>query len=81
MVKVKKNTISREAFEREMDEIKNLVRANTDPNFGEVLILAINNAKNRLIEYIDEKDAELFRIPEWLNQDVTVTVQAKEIER
>ena len=76
MVKIKKETISREAFEREMDEIKNLVRQNTDP---EVVVLAINNAKNRLIEYIDERDAEKFRIPEWLNTDVTVTVQAKEI--
>lgn len=76
MAIVKKNTINRESFEREMDEIKNLVRQGTDP---EVIVLAINNAKNRLIEYIDEKDAELFRIPEWINQDVTVSIQAKEI--
>ena len=76
MAIVKKNTINRESFELEMDEIKNLVRQGTDP---EVIVLAINNAKNRLIEYIDEKDAEPFRIPEWINQDVTVSIQAKEI--
>ena len=76
MVRVKKDTINREAFEREMDEIKNLVRQGTDPD---VVILAISNAKHRLIEYVDEKDAELFRIPEWIN-DVTVTVRREDIE-
>ena len=76
MVTVKKNTINRESFEREMDEIKNLVRHEIDPD---LIILAINNCKNRLVEYVDEKDAELFRIPEWLNRDATVTVQAREI--
>lgn len=80
MVKIKKETISREAFEREMDEIKSFIKENSPRiEFGDALIEKINNAKNRLIEYIDEKDAEKFRIPEWLNQDVTVTVQAKEI--
>lgn len=79
MVKVKKETINRESFEREMDEIKNLVRQGTDPD---VVILAINNAKSRLIEFIDEKDAEMFRIPDWLNQDTDIfhiTVTAKEL--
>jgi hypothetical protein len=73
MVTVKKNTINREAFEREMDEIKNLVRQGTDPD---VVILAINNAKSRLIEYEEKKDTDPFEIPKWMN---TVTVKASDI--
>lgn len=65
MAKIKKDTINREAFEKEMDEIKNLIHQNTDP---EVIILAINNVKNRLTEYIDERDAEPFHISEWMNR-------------
>lgn len=76
MVTVKKNTINRESFEREMDEIKNLVRQGTDPD---VVILAINHAKTRLIEYEEKKDTDPFEIPKWMNTDVTVTVQRKEI--
>lgn len=76
MAIVKKNTINREAFEQGMDMLKTLVRQGEDP---EVIVKSINDITHRLIEYIDEKDAELFRIPEWINQDVTVSVQAKEI--
>ncbi len=67
MARVKKDTISREAFEQEMDRIKNLVRQGTDP---ELLVMAINDCKNRLIEYVDERDIELFRIPEWLEAKI-----------
>lgn len=67
MIRVKKDTISREAFEQEMDGIKNLVRQGTEP---ELLVMAINNCKNRLIEYVDKKDTELFRIPEWLEAKI-----------
>ena len=77
MAIVKKDTIDREAFEQGMAMLKTLVRRSEDP---EVVVKSINDITHRLIEYIDEKDAELFRIPEWLNQDVTVTVQAKEIK-
>lgn len=73
MVTVKKNTINRESFEREMDEIKNLVRQGTDPD---VVILAIKNAKSRLIEYEEKKDTDPFEIPKWMN---TVTVKASDI--
>lgn len=64
-VKVKKDTVNREAFEHSMDEIKNLVRQNAEP---ELIIQAINDTKNRLTEYIDEKEAELFRIPDWIHE-------------
>lgn len=77
MVKVKKDTISREAFEKEMEGLKSLVAQN--PTDSKIVISAINTVIHRLVDYIDERDAELFRIPDWLNRDVTVTVQAKEI--
>lgn len=76
MVKVKKDTINRVAFEKAMDKLKALVRQGEDPA---VIVQTINDTTHELTEYIDEKDAELFHIPEWLNQDVTVTVQRKEI--
>ena len=76
MATVKKDTINREAFEEAMYKIKTLVRQGEDP---EVVVKSINDIMHRLIEYTDEKNTELFRIPEWLNQGVTVTVQAKEI--
>lgn len=63
MVTVKKDTINRAAFEHEMADLKGLIRKGCDP---EVIIKAINNIEHRLIEYIDERDAELFKIPAWI---------------
>lgn len=77
MVKIKKDTINREAFEKEMESLKSFIAQN--PTDSRTIVQAINDKMHKLIDYIDEKDAELFRIPEWLNRDVTVTVQAKEI--
>lgn len=77
MAIIKKDTISREGFEILTAELKRQLRSGTDP---ELIIRTITDAEHQLIKYVDEKDAELFRIPEWLNQDVTVTVQAKEIK-
>ena len=42
-----------------------MIRAGADP---EVMIRTINNAEHRMIQYIDEKDAEKFKIPSWMNE-------------
>lgn len=63
MVTVKKDTVNRAAFENEMDGLKTLIRSKADPD---IVIKAINNIEHRLIEYIDERDAELFKIPAWI---------------
>ncbi len=77
MVKVKKDTINRIAFESEMESLKGFVMQNpTDPR---TVVQAINNAVNKLTEYIDEKDADPFHIPDWINQDVTVSMSATDI--
>lgn len=65
MAIVKRDTISRQGFEEVMAELKTMVKAGADP---EVIIRSINNAERRLIQLIDEKDAEPFRIPEWMNE-------------
>ena len=65
MAIVKRDTISRQGFEEVMAELKTMVKAGADP---EVIIRSINNAEHRLIQLIDEKDAEPFRIPEWMNE-------------
>lgn len=65
MAIVKRDTISREAFEELMAELKTMIRADADP---EVMIRTINNAEHRMIQYIDEKDAEKFKIPSWMNE-------------
>ena len=77
MAIVKRDTISREGFEILTAELKRQLRSGTDP---ELIIRTITDAEHQLIKYVDEKDAELFRIPEWLNQDMTVTVQAGDIK-
>ena len=64
MVKIKKDTISREAFEKEMESLKSFIAQN--PTDSRTIVQAINDKMHKLIEYIDERDAELFRIPEWL---------------
>ena len=63
MVTVKKDTINRAAFEKEMADLKGLIRSAADP---EVVVKAINNAEHRLIEYISKEDAEPFKIPAWI---------------
>ena len=65
MAIVKRDMISRHGFEEVMAELKTMVKAGADP---EVIIRSINNAERRLIQLIDEKDAEPFRIPEWMNE-------------
>lgn len=77
MVKIKKDTISREAFEKEMESLKSFVTQN--PTDSRTIVQAINDKMHKLIEYIDERDAELFRIPEWMN-DVTVSVRKEDME-
>lgn len=64
MVKVKKDTINREAFEKEMESLKSFLEQN--PGDPRTVSQAIEAVKHKLIEYIDERDAELFRIPEWM---------------
>lgn len=63
MVTVKKNTIDREAFEREMSTLKDLVRSIPE---AEEVTRAINKATQNLIEYVEESKADSFAIPEWL---------------
>ena len=65
MAIVKRDTISREAFEELMTELKTMIRTGADP---EVMIRTINNAEHQMIQYIDEKDAEKFKIPSWMNE-------------
>ena len=77
MVKIKKDTINREAFEKEMESLKSFIAQN--PTDSRTIVQAINDKMHKLIEYIDERDAELFRIPEWMN-DVTVSVRKEDIE-
>ena len=77
MVKIKKDTISREAFEKEMESLKSFIAQN--PTDSRTIVQAINDKMHKLIEYIDERDAELFRIPEWMN-DVTVSVRKEDME-
>lgn len=77
MVKIKKDTINREAFEKEMESLKSFVTQN--PTDSITIVQAINDKMHKLIEYIDERDAELFRIPEWMN-DVTVSVRKEDME-
>lgn len=77
MVKIKKDTINREAFEKEMESLKSFVVQN--PTDSRTIVQAINDKMHKLIEYIDERDAELFRIPEWMN-DVTVSVRKEDME-
>ena len=77
MVKIKKDTINREAFEKEMESLKSFITQN--PTDSRTIVQAINDKMHKLIEYIDERDAELFRIPEWMN-DVTVSVRKEDIE-
>lgn len=71
-VKIKKNTIDRESFEREMEQLKLFVKENNDPNS---VISEINSVIRRLIDYIDERDADPFAVPEWL----TTRVKPEEI--
>lgn len=77
MVKIKKDTINREAFEKEMESLKSFITQN--PTDSRTIVQAINDKMHKLIEYIDERDAELFRIPEWMN-DVTVSVRKEDME-
>lgn len=77
MAIVKKDTIDREAFEQGMSMLKTMVRRCEDP---EVVVKSINDITHRLIEYTDEKNLEKFHIPDWINQDVTVSVQRRDIE-
>ena len=77
MVKIKKDTINREAFEKEMESLKSFIAQN--PTDSRTIVQAINDKMHKLIEYIDERDAELFRIPEWMN-DVTVSVRKEDME-
>ena len=70
MVKVKKPTINTDAFEKEMESLKVYVMKYPEDTKG--IVKAINNTKYRLIEWIDERDAELFHIPEWLDGTATV---------
>ena len=63
MVTVKKDTINRAAFEKEMADLKGLIRKGCD---AEVIVKAVNNIEHRLIEYINKEDAEPFKIPAWI---------------
>ena len=60
MVKIKKDTINREAFEKEMESLKSFITQN--PTDSRTIVQAINDKMHKLIEYIDERDAELFRM-------------------
>ncbi len=66
-VKVKKSTIDRESFEREMEQLKLFVKQNNDPN---MVISAINTVIRRLVVYVDESKADPFAIPEWMTTRV-----------
>lgn len=65
-VKVKKNTIDTEAFEWEMSALKQLIAQH--PTNGELIVKEINNIAQRLIEFIDEKEPEPFKIPDWIHR-------------
>lgn len=65
MAIVKKDTISREGFEILTAELKKMLKSGTDP---EVIIRTITEAEHQLIKYVDEKDAEPFKIPSWMKE-------------
>lgn len=71
MVMVKKNTIDREAFEREVRALKDLVRSIPE---AEEVTRAINKATQNLIEYVEESGIEPFQIPTWLNENSSTAV-------
>ena len=82
MVTIKKDTINRMAFEREMHNLKQIICQH--PKQDALYIREIQRIEKRLIEYVDEKhpagetQAEELRIPKWLKTDV-ITVHVKDI--
>lgn len=78
-MKVKRATIDTDAYELEQHKIKQFILANDNKLSAETLIQFLNASRDRLIVFVEKEVAEPFQIPEWINQDVTVSIQAKEI--